>query len=696
MRCVDQIARFFKPWFVALVAGVVGSVSMAASPLGAWPATAPAAEKQTAPLAPALTQEQKNAYAAAMELARKGRLAEARTRAPGQSIAPLDTALAWSAYRAGTAEADFDAISGFITSHPAWPSRALLRRRAEAALDDGVDEDRLVAWFTAHPPATGKGRLYYAAALKAAGRLREAEDLARRGWRTAELDAPEERRFLAEWQAVLTEGDHLARLDHLLWFRATGPARRALARVAPDAQALARARLALITSQWNVDQAVGRVPTHLAGDAGLVYDRVRWRRARGKHDGATALLLATEPDIAAIRRPDRWWRERHLQARKALKDDRFAEAYRLASAHGLAPEKDGSGAALWRSFDHRAAFAEAEWTAGWIALSFTGAAGEAAAHFLAMEGAVNYPVSKARAAYWLAEAQHSLGNVEAARNWLTRAAEYPTTFYGQLAASALGRETILPAPVVPAGPAGPFAGRHAELIGLAQLLAQIGAGEELRTVMRHLAAAATTAAERHFVAELGLAIDRLDQSLLAAKYAALHGAGMMRHAYPEIALPEPVNGRRSLFLAIIRQESAFETTAVSRAGALGLMQLMPPTARRMAGEVGLPYRRDLLTRDSDYNIRLGSARFEGLLDYYEGSYILALAAYNAGEGPVRRWLKDNGDPRQPGVDPIQWIERISYRETRDYVQRVLEGAVVYDLRNGIRSEGGRLAYYLGK
>ena len=123
---------------------------------------------------------------------------------------------------------------------------------------------------------------------------------------------------------------------------------------------------------------------------------------------------------------------------------------------------------------------------------------------------------------------------------------------------------------------------------------------------------------------------------------------------------------------------------------------MPPTARRMAGEVGLPYRRDLLTRDTDYNIRLGSARFEGLLDYYEGSYILALAAYNAGEGPVRRWLKDNGDPRQPGVDPIQWIERISYRETRDYVQRVLEGAVVYDLRNGIRSEGGRLAYYLGK
>jgi soluble lytic murein transglycosylase len=364
-------------------------------------------------------------------------------------------------------------------------------------------------------------------------------------------------------------------------------------------------------------------------------------------------------------RPRRWWTERHILARRALDDGEVTTAYRLAADHGQTSA---------------AAIAEAEWLAGWVALRFLGEPILAYRHFVAMHRVVRMPISVARAAYWAGRAAEAAAVPLESERWYRRAVTRPTTFYGQLATLALGREVL----TLPAGPhpaaAGAFEAR--ELVRLARLLGELDEGELMGAVLARLLDQASSPAERALIAHIGLDYGLAHVSIRAAKRALRDDTMLIESAYPVPAALAPGPGgagllEPGLLLALARQESEMNRRVVSRAGARGLLQLMPATARMMARRLGLTYERSRLTSDDAYNLRLGGGYLAGLLADFDGAGVLALPAYNAGPGRVGQWIRDNGDPRDAAVDPIDWIELIPYSETRNYVQRVLEGIQVY-------------------
>jgi len=388
------------------------------------------------------------------------------------------------------------------------------------------------------------------------------------------------------------------------------------------------------------------------------------------NDAGARQLLADRP--AAPDRPDKWWFEQRYQIRQAITDGLPEAAYAIASKHG----QDTAGR-----------FAEAEWLAGWLALRFLNRPAVAGKHFSAVFGRVRYPISRARAAYWAGRAAEAAGDREQAAAWFRRAARHPTAFYGQLAARILAAPLCFSTeePAAPAAARVRFDARP--LAQAARLLGEAGDFETLSVFVAHLSRQAETPAGHLLVSRIGLAYGAPHISVEAAKRASRNGAPLVALAYPlpfgaaEIArAPDPPE--TALALALARQESALNPRAVSRSGARGLMQVMPRTAREVSRRLGLRYSRSRLTEDPGYNIALGSAYLSELLQDYGGSHMLALAAYNAGPTRVNRWLQRYGDPRSGAVDPVDWIELVPYPETRNYIQRVLESAVVYRSRLG--------------
>ncbi|MFQ5348381.1 MAG: hypothetical protein ACE5ED_11145, partial [Rhodothalassiaceae bacterium] len=376
--------------------------------------------------------------------AEKGRLVSARQALPASADALSRDLVSWIAWTRG-AEADFDAMTDFIRMHPDWPLLSRLAARAESAITATTPDAAILEWFAAHPPRTGKGRLAFAEALLRAGRRDEAVPLLRAGWRTADLSSPQERRLLRRYGDILDVADHVARVDYLLWYRARVQAARLLPLLPAGQRALARARIALLSFAWDVDRRVAAVPAHLRNHAGLVHDRAYWRRIKGKHRAAQELLLAQRVDSGEILRPSLWWQERHIEARRALRDGDPETAYRLAAEHGLLDVHDldamtdDADAPLDIPLGTRSHIADAEWLAGWIALRFLHRPALAEHHFRRLYKVVGYPISLARGAFWLARSAEARGNAAEARNWYEKAAPYWTTFYGRLAAERLGQ-----------------------------------------------------------------------------------------------------------------------------------------------------------------------------------------------------------------------------------------------------------------
>ena len=184
-----------------------------------------------------------------------------------------------------------------------------------------------------------------------------------------------------------------------------------------------------------------------------------------------------------------------------------------------------------------------------------------------------------------------------------------------------------------------------------------------------------------FAAELATDISRYDFAIQVAKIASYEKRFINNYNYPVIGTPKIINGRKipnsALILSIIRQESEFDISANSSAGARGLMQLMTYTAKVVAKQAKLPYSKSRLTSDPEYNINLGSHYIAGLILEYDGAYPFAIAAYNAGPKRVRYWKKINKNPQKKEIDYVDWIELIKFKETRNYVQRVLENVNVY-------------------
>ena len=566
----------------------------------------------------------------------------------------------------------FGVYAAFLAAGTDWPGLGKVQTRAEEAMDAAVPYADRLAFFAGREPRTRQGRILLAEALLASDRRPDALALLREAWVEDDFGVAEEQLFVERFGADLDPAAHAARLDRLLWDGRTDQAQRMLPRVRPAERDTAKVRLQLQRSDPGVEAGLAALPAEARREAGVMYDRLRWRRKAGIEAGVREILLSPPAELG---RPDLWWREQDKAIRAALAARQFKLAYRLASA---SRQKKGTP------------FAEAEWQAGWLALQFTGQPKAARQHFERLWPAVSTPISKGRAGYWSGRAAAAAGAQDAAAGWYQRAAVYPNSFYGQLAAAEVGHDpaTRMPAPLA-APPAARDELRLRTPAVLASLLCRAGQARHAQPFFRHLGYEAAGAPdELAAVVELAQACGRADLVLAATRGAAGNGTHLVRESYP---VPRIDGFRRdhdgmaepALVLAVARQESLFDPLARSSAGAMGLMQLMPGTAQTVARELGENHTNWRLVRDPDYNILLGTHYLGQQLARFDNEPVLALAAYNAGPRRVTEWLELNGDPR--GSDPyrlVDWIELIPFAETRNYVQRVLEGRSMYRVALG--------------
>lgn len=601
----------------------------------------------------------------ALAAAEKGDWATARRLAAGSP--PFLKMIRWMEIKQTGSGAFFEEIARFIEENPDWPSLEMLRRRAEETMAPATPDAAVRAWFERGPPRAIEGAVRYIDLLAASGDEKAATDQARRAWTMLALNARQEQDFYSRYGARLRAEDHVARLDRLVWDGQDAPARAAMAYVDSDHQALADARLKLRREDKGAEHAIERVPQALRNHPGLLYERVRLLRQKGSDEEARAIILSLPRESG---RPDLWWSERSTQARRAMSLGLHADAYRIAAENGLS---EGSS------------FAEAEWLAGWIALRHLNNPGQARHHFEAMAAKVASKVSKARGAYWTGRAYEALGQADQARHSFAQAARHGMSFYGQLAAARLG--TARPRLVEPTPTAedeAAFRGREA--VQLVRILHGLGRSDLADPFLERLDETAPTVGQQALVVALAHEIKRPDLAVRLTRRARRDEANFVTLGYPVIALPGGDAPERALTYAMIRQESAFNTNAVSRAGARGLLQLMPQTAKVVAKSLKMKYTADRLNNDPAYNLELGRSYMDRQISDFRGSYVLAIAAYNAGPGRVRYWMRTFGDPRRGDIDVIDWIESIPISETRDYVQRVLEGVQVYRLRLGEKTE----------
>ncbi len=588
--------------------------------------------------------------------------------------------LVWSYLTARRSPAKFNDIRSFLDNQQdwgqVWPQRVTMLRRAEETMSAKLQPQDVQAWFkTMGGPVSTAGRMREAEALLALGNTDQGVKAVRRLWIDGNFGKAQEKRFYRRHKKHITKADNTARLERLVWAEKFWPARRQIWKVNEATRKLAVARLWLMRREGNVDKAIKdlqKTAPNLLDHAGLVYERARWRRRKNKTDGAVELIKDFHGDPV---RADKWWVERAILARTFLQKDKPAEAYELTSRHGLKAK-------------YGAKFADAEWLSGWIQLRFLNNPERALQHFTHMLKSVNFPISLARGAYWAGRAAKAMGHADEAQKWMAQAATYPTTYYGQLAARSLGHDPA-PFPNGDHGGHGPDAKTLAAFKAnpirrAAQILAEIGEPQRMRPFIIHLADAHESGAWQQLTARFATRYGRPDLAIHVAKASERGGWALGQVSYPALqppshkAISDPVE--TPLVLAVIRQESAFYVNSKSHAGARGLMQVMPATAKRVARDNRLPYDRERLMKDANYNLVIGQVYLSDMVGKFDGSYAMALAAYNAGPHRVKRWVRTFGDPRSDAVDMVDWIEMIPYSETRNYVQRVLENLSVYRVK----------------
>ncbi|WGF90586.1 transglycosylase SLT domain-containing protein [Marinivivus vitaminiproducens] len=560
--------------------------------------------------------------------------------------------------------ASFDRYVRFLDRHPGWPRLNRIRLRAEGAIGDGDDPARVRTFFAERGPQSPRGKIRYGEALIAAGERSAATPHLRAAWRTGAFSVGDEEAFLARHGALLSSEDHAIRLDTAIWDGRYSEARRMRPRVSDGSWRLADARLKLRGDEAGVDAAVARVPASLQGDPGLAYDRLRWRHNRERYDDAAAILM---DEVAVTGHRSAWWRMRSWYIRRALADREWTRAYRLAARH---EQIAGEG------------FAEAEWLAGWIALRYIRQPDLALGHFERMWANVGRPISRSRAAYWAGRAAEARGDAAATKRWYGRAAEHHIAFYGQLALEKLGYDmpALRAMPSVDASARAEF--ERKEGARAARMLIAADESAVADDFVGQLGEEAVTVRDLALVAGLAQEAGRPDLLVRIGKEAMWRGLVVEPIAFPVPAV-SGFEARRGadgadaeLVLALSRQESEFKLDVVSRAGAAGLMQLMPGTARLVAARLGLPYSASRVLSDPAYNVALGRAYIGSQLEAF-GDPVLAIAAYNAGPGRVNEWLGTIGDPRTGAIDRLDWIELLPFAETRNYVQRVLENRMLY-------------------
>jgi soluble lytic murein transglycosylase len=551
-----------------------------------------------------------------------------------------------------------------------WPRDFSIQREAEWKIEEsGFSPAMIVNWFETREPVTGEGRVALGRALIDIGRIEDGEEQIRIAWRTQRMRLSFQSDVLSAHRDIFSADDHAARVDFLLWAGQRTAASRLTPLLSSGEQRLADARIRLAARRGGVDRAVDAVPASLQDHPGLLYERARWRRRAGMDDAALPLLLELPDEHGNAQALDSMWTERKLMILDLIRDEQWEDAYRLAASHGMERGVD---------------FADAEFLSGWLALTRLSQPLAALDHFNTLEAGVRTDVSLARAKYWQGRAAEAAGQLELARDRFMEAAEYPTVYYGQLALIALGPDAAridLPPDPVPSETERAAFDERPEIQAV-RLLAEVGADYLFRVFMYHFDDEMETPIEQAMLTDIALDYNRLRQAVRAAKAGRLQGITLAERAYPLIDLPSgaPISPEAALTLSVIRQETEFDPRAVSGAGARGIMQMMPATARETARMLDMPYDFGRLTDDPEYNLILGMAHLDEVVTDYDGSLVMALAAYNAGGHRVRRWVANYGDPRTGEIDPIDWAESIPFSETRNYVQRVIENVQVYRAR----------------
>jgi len=567
----------------------------------------------------------------------------------------------WALYRSDATGLPFNRIASFIQKHPDWPNQRSLLASAEKNMNSALGSSQIMDWFTLHPPVTGEGMLKLLSAAEAPPDKSRFMRVIITSWPHATISLTDQNRLFDLAGKAIPLSSHDERLDVLLGKNQYSLARALAKKIGNGYPELIEARIALIEKKTGASTLVARIPKHLLNNPGLMLNRITWRRAADDTQGAIALTntlpASISPSLAAA-----LWKERSILVRRMIEEKNFQKAYSLAAHH---------------SFSTPVERAEAEWLSGWIALRFLKNPENAQTHFQTMYGNVETAISKARGAYWLARAAHDLGQSKIEENWYQIAANYPHTYYGQLALKHLGRKASYPALPLTT-PADMAKITNSTLLHMADILHDTGHETLSGTFIQAKTDSLKTPSEF-----LALALHMKKRGDITGAYLVAKKASWKNFYIGDTALPDlstlmaTVTTDKALVHGVIRQESQFDPEARSPSGALGLMQLMPPTARETAQKLGINHQTPWLTSKPSHNITLGAAYLQRLLTRFDNSYPLAIAAYNAGPRRVDEWLTQFGDPRAGQVDWVDWIELIPVAETRNYVQRVTEGTILY-------------------
>jgi soluble lytic murein transglycosylase len=667
-----NIASFFGRGLLALTIASVLGLQVDAAGVG------PDQKADALPSDPATLATIKTAIA----LARKGELAQASDVKESMSDPIARNVVEWAILR--SKEVDFRRYVAFISENPSWPNIGLLRRRAEAALwKERLDPQTVRAYFDKDQPLTAQGKFALARALLLEGDRADAQKLVREAWRHDNFSGALEAQILDVFGDLITDADHKTRMDMRLYAEDVDGAMRSANRAGGNAPVIAKARVAVIKKAVDTEAQLDGVPAEARGNIGYIFSRAQWLRREEKATEAAELMLSIPNYPTQALDADQWWIERRFVSRTLLDLGDAQTAYRVASVAAV-PSRE----------NYRV---EQQFTSGWIALRFLDDASTALAHFAKVGQGTSNPIALARASYWQGRAAEALGKPNDALAHYESAAGCSTAYYGQLARARLGLKDIVIRP--PPDPAQ----AQMDVVRAIEILYAIGERDLIAEGVVDLGERSMDKATLAALGEVAARQKDARAMVLLGKAALGRGFPLEHFAFPTVGNPEyraigPAV-EPGIIYAVARQESGFNPRAISSAGAVGLMQVTPAAGRSVANKFGVPYDEKRLLDDQTYNVQLGAAELGDLIKYYRGSYILAFAGYNAGRGRVKEWIAKYGDPRDPKIDPIDWVERIPFSETRNYVQRVLENLQVYrarfrggskllieaDLRRGARS-----------
>jgi soluble lytic murein transglycosylase len=600
-----------------------------------------------------------------------GRTTEADTIERGL-IDPVARKLAeWVILRSDATDATYTRYAAFIEANPTWPHVALFRRRAENSLwNDKADDATVRAFFAHRPPTTAKGRYALAKALLAAGDREAAAALVRYAWRNEDCSTDVERRVLQLFGDMITSADNKVRMNDRLYAKDTEAGVRAAERLGGNEPAIARAWAAVIKRARNAKALLDDVPAAARAEPGYIFARAQLLRRENKPEEAGRVILSASREADALIDTNQWWIERRIVIRKLLDEHDAQTAYRIA--RDAAPPKQGN----YRIDQH--------FTAGWIALRFLHDPKTAFTHFTHILEGTHNPHALSRGGYWLGRTADALGEHAEARAYYGKAAQYSATYYGQLARARAG----LPDLGLHGPPAFTPKERESlsnlEVVRAAEMLYELNERDMIASMYAELGESANDLAGIAMLGELAAKHNDGRAMVLLGSGGYGRGLPLDYYAYPVVGLPHyspiapPIED--AVAYSIARQESHFNQKVVSSAHAMGLMQVTPEAAQDTAKRFKATYNRARLLSDAAYNMQMGAAELSNLLTGYNGSYLLTFAGYNAGRGRVRQWIAAFGDPRDPKVDPVDWVERIPISETRNYVQRIMENLQVYRAR----------------